>query len=233
MQQFMISQKFEEGDWDPLFVIDWNCFKSVPEFAVLSPGGLDLDHRAANVRRFKEGVFGGRVERLCAKVLSGEEIISYVSCRVYRGPSGIIDGDLAQPPPPIELPQIEDPGDREYYEWYWNRSAQVKRELRELQTPNIYIQSLCTDPAWQRHGAATMLLKWVFDYAEKERLYRLTLQASHFAVEIGFYEKFGFRVCNKHTFLDKDRFPDREGITVVTMVKDLARDEAQDATPSD
>lgn len=223
MGQFILSDRFGAKDWDLVFVIDWKCFETSPEVAILSPGGLDLTRRAANVSGMKRGVFGGPAERAYAKVsdeISGD-IVSFISCRVYRGALGIIDGEFAESPPPTQLPHIEDKKEQEFYEWYWTSNRAAMREMKEMQVPHVYIQALGTDPVWQRHGAATMLLKWVFEFAAKAKLGRCALQAAPFAVKTGFYEKFGFRVSNSHTFIDENRFPGREGITVVTMIKDI------------
>lgn len=62
MARFILSTTIDEKDWDELFVINWECFKNSPEIAVLSPGGLDLAHRATNTEGFRRGVFGGPVE---------------------------------------------------------------------------------------------------------------------------------------------------------------------------
>ena len=221
--QLNISTTIEDKDWDPLFVVDWKCFRDCPEIVALSPGGLNPDHRDANIEGFKRSVFGGPAERAYAKIFEvhSGDITSFISCRVYRGPKGIIDGDFAKTPPPIQLPQIKDREDRSFYEWYWNSCRETLRSFKELQQPHVFIQALGTDPAWQRHGAATMLMKWILDLIAEEKLGRCALQATPKAISMGFYEKFGFHVIDRREFVDEGRFPGKRGSPVVTMVLDL------------
>lgn len=223
MQKFALSTIIEDKDWDPLYVINWKCFKDLPEIAAFSPGGLDPSRREANIRGFKYGAFGGLIERAYAKITECEsgDITSYVSCRVYRGSKGIIDGDLAKPPPPEKLPMVEDLKDREFFEWFWTKDRAEMRELKELHVPHVYVQAIATDPTWQRHGAATMLMQWVFEFAVKEKIRRCALQAAPATVKSGFYQKLGFHAVYTHTFVDDERFPGREGTTYVTMTRDF------------
>ena len=67
--------------------------------------------------------------------------------------------------------------------------------------------------------AASMLMKWVVEWAEKEKLGSCLLQASTMATEIGFYEKFGFRIIGKQDFVDEEKFPGRIGSSVTQMVR--------------
>lgn len=217
-QQFILSRNIEDVDWDPLFVIDYKCFKDSPEIAAFFPGGLDPTYRAANIKGLQIGVFGGPAERAYAKLSDSHSgvITSFISGQVWRSPSGPFDGGR---PPPINLPRIENKEDRAFFEWFWNSNQDTMYSLKELQAPLVYIQALGTDPEWQRRGAATILMNWILDFTAKEKIGRCVLQASKTAVEMGFYEKFGFSVIDKRIFVDEDRFPGRAGIPVVTMIK--------------
>ncbi|KAF4633299.1 hypothetical protein G7Y89_g4815 [Cudoniella acicularis] len=178
MAEFVLSEVIEEKDWDQIFVINYTGFQNQLEILALSPGGLDPKHRLTNIEEMKRGVFGGPIERLCAKTseLQSGQITSFISCRVYRGQNGLSEGPLADPPPPIQLPQIKDDEDRKFYEWYWNRTRETLRSCKEMHVPHVYIQALVTDPVWQNHGAATMLMNWVFDFVEKEGIGRYKRQ---------------------------------------------------------
>lgn len=219
----VVSTIIDDKDWDTLFGINWRCFGSTPEIAALSPEGLEPAKRAANVEGFKRGVFGGPIERAYAKISESQsdQIVSYISSRVYRGPKGIIDDPCAEEPPKIQLPFIRDVHDRAFCEWYWNSLRDMMHGLDELQVPHIYIQSLATDPGLQHQGAASMLMEWAISFATEAKIGRCALHASQMAGSIGFFEKFGFRVVSKHTFIDEKRFPGREGTPLVTMVKDV------------
>jgi ribosomal protein S18 acetylase RimI-like enzyme len=221
--QFVLSSTFEDKDWDELFVVSSKCFESTPEIAVLSPGGLDPAHRAANIEGFKRGVFGGPAERAYAKIseVQSDKATSYITTCVYRGPKGVIDGPFAEAPPPVQLPFIQDKEDRVFYEWYWGRLRDVTRSSAELHVPHVHIQSLATDPEWQHQGAAKMLIEWVLSFAAKEKIGRCSLIAGPETSPTGFYEKFGFRAVSRHTFEDEDRFPGRVGTPVVVLIKDL------------
>jgi GNAT superfamily N-acetyltransferase len=223
MTSFILSPDISEEDWDPLFAVDMRINHDSPEIQAFLPGGLSPAHRAANISGFKQGVFGGPVERVYAKITetSSGEIVSFLSARVYRGPKGIIDGDLANEPPPIKLPPNDDLAEKEFYEWFWNQHRAALRGCKEMQRPHVYLQVVGTDPAWQRKGAATMLINWLLDFVAKEGLGRCALGASPMASGSGFYEKFGFRAVDTLTFVDEDRFPGRRGTPIVIMVKDL------------
>jgi GNAT superfamily N-acetyltransferase len=218
MRQFILSRDIEDDDWDPLFVIDYKCFKDSPEMAAFFPGGLGPTHRAANIKGLKIGVFGGPTERVYAKLSDSHSgvITSFISSQVWRGPLGPFDSGR---PPPMQLPRIENKEDRAFFEWFWNSNLDTMYSLKELQAPIVYIQVLATDPEWQRRGAATILMNWILDFTAKEKIGRCVLHASPMTVDMGFYEKFGFSVIDKRTFVDKDRFPDRAGIPAVAMIK--------------
>ena len=127
MPSFVLSKDITDADWDPIFAISIKAFQDNPEVLALS-GGLSPANRAENVAAFKRDVFEGSVERVYAKITEVEsgQIISFISARVYRGPKGAIDGDLAKEPPPIEFPGIEDLEDRKFYEWYCEFEASTE-----------------------------------------------------------------------------------------------------------
>jgi len=222
MQKFILSTLIEDKDWDPLYVINWKCFKDDPTFGALMPGGLDPACRAANVERFKNSAFGGAIERAYAKITETTtgDITSFITCRVYRGLRGIIDGDLGKPQPPVKMPIIEDEKEREWFEALFTYMRDEMRANEYMQAPHVYIQGLATDPAWQRHGAASMLLDWILDFAAREHIGRLALQTTPELAKAGFYQKFGFRVTGDITFADKERWPEKASVTTVTLVKD-------------
>lgn len=221
MASFILGSDISEADWDQLFVVDMHAFQNHPEVLAFSPGGLD-SHRERNVIAFKRSVFGGPTERLYAKLTDAgsNQIVSFISARVYRGPTGVIDGDFAREPAPLELPQIEDTEDRKFYEWYWNTRRAALRHSKELQVPHVFIQALGTEPEWQGKGAATMLIKWAFDFVAKENLGRCVLEASAMAMGMRFYEKFGFRVVETSQFVGEG-FQGRKSTPVALMVKDV------------
>ena len=223
MQHFILRNQIMQKELEPLFVIDWKCFKDSPEVVALFSGGLDPARRVANVGEFRRSVFGGPTERAFATISDTQngDVISFISCRVYRGPMGIIDGDFAKPPPPISLPQIQDREDRAFWQWYWTSNRTLLRSFTKMQAPHIFIQGSATDPAWQRHGAATMLMQYIFDVTVKAKIGRCALQASLLAMSFGFYEKFGFHVIDRREFTDEARFPGKRGTPFITMVKNL------------
>ena len=81
------------------------------------------------------------------------------------------------------------------------------------------IVALGTHPDRRREGAATLLLKWAIDLADGKGS-RVYLDASREAVEYGLYEKRGLRAVDTHTYVDKERFPDAEVVSLVTMMRD-------------
>jgi len=87
------------------------------------------------------------------------------------------------------------------------------------EVPHIYIQDLCTDLAWQGHGAASKLLQWIFEFGKKENIGSFVLQCS--PKNKTFYERFGFKAVRTHTYTDEKLFPGRIGPTIVYMVKYL------------
>lgn len=218
MGELILSTQIEEHDYEPMFIIDWTCFKMVPEIAAFFPGGLDPAFREANVNGMKVGVFGGSIERACVKITLRGKIISFISCQVYRGPKGILSAD---PEPPTKLPGVQNPDERAFVEWYWSTYHHKIREMKEFQVPLVFVQVLCTDPAWQRHGAATMLMNWYMEFVNKEGIQRCILCASPLAAEIGFYERYGFHRAGLIELVDEEKFPGRVGTPEAVMVKDL------------
>jgi GNAT superfamily N-acetyltransferase len=223
MYSFTLSKDISDDDWEPLFIIDMHAFKNNPEIMAFSPGGLDPKVRDRNVTGFKAAVFGGQIERAYAKITetTSGEITSFISARVYRGSKGLIDGDLAAEPPALRFPFIDDAIDRRFYEWYWNINRRILRGTEQLQVPHVFIQALGTDPKWQRNGAASMLVRWLVDFVSKQKIGRCALQASPLAMELGFYEKLGFRVISRQEFVDEDQFPGRKGTPQVLMIQDI------------
>jgi len=223
MPEFVLSTDIHDDDWDALFAICWKAFKDAPEIRIMYPGGLDPTYRARNVAMFKAGASRGAVEGYLAKITETEsgKITSYITGRIYDGPLGVIDGDLAKPQPPVKLPFIDDRSDREWYEWYWGQGRSIMRGIKELQAPHVYIQGLCTDPAWQRHGAATLLMNWATgELARSKKIGRCVLTASPSALKARFYENFGFQVIYTHDFADEERFPGRVGAPMIVMTND-------------
>ena len=222
-ESFEISNEFEEGDWEILFHVHAEAFKNDELIRPLYPGGLGKANREANLARFRTGLFEGPIERLCAKVSYNGKPIAFVSSRVYRGKLGIIDdgdGKVAPSPPPVQLPQV-DSKDRAWIEWYFNSGRELNRAMRELHIPLVYVQVLATHPDWQRHGAGTKLLEWIFEWMRKERTTRCALNTPKLTAETQFYQHRGFEAIDEHTYFDKKRFPERNKITQVVMVKDV------------
>lgn len=218
MEELNLSTQIVERDYETIFILNWKCSKDTPEIAAFFSGGLELASREDNLNSLKFGVFGGPIERACAKISIHNDIISYISCRVYRGSQGILSTNQS---PPMKLPRVKNPKDRAFFEWYWSTYEEKVRETKDFQMPMVWVQTLCTDPVWQCHGAATMLMMWCMDFAKKEGLHRCVLCASPFAAEIGFYEKFGFRKTGLIELVNKTIFPTRMGTSEVVMVKDL------------
>lgn len=81
------------------------------------------------------------------------------------------------------------------------------------------MQALGTDPARQRQGAATLLVKWAVRISD-EKGSRAMVEASKDAAKFGLYSKQGFRTVDTYEYVDKTKFPDFEGMYVVTMVRD-------------
>jgi GNAT superfamily N-acetyltransferase len=221
MAELELNTNIREEDYEPLFLIDYKCFYNFPEIArALFPGGLDPAQSEANVESMKIGVFGGP-DRAYAKITAnnGSEIAAFISCRIYRGPRGLLDD--TSDPTKTTLPRVEDSEDRAFYEWYWNTVREKLRDMKEFQVPHISIQAIATDPKWQRQGAGAMMMNWYIDLARKEGIGRCALYAGPFAAEIGFYEKFGFQRGAAMTFTNEDRFPGRVGTPEVVMWRDV------------
>lgn len=81
------------------------------------------------------------------------------------------------------------------------------------------MQALGTDPARQREGAATLLVKWAVRIIDGKGS-RAIVEASKDAAKYGLYSKQGFRTVDTYDYVDKTKFPDFEGMHVVTMVRD-------------
>ncbi|MCJ1441833.1 MAG: hypothetical protein MMC23_002325 [Stictis urceolatum] len=221
MSHFILSTTIANDDeWNSLFVLDWRCFQQIPEIAALTPSGLDYAARSANIQALKASSFSGPTERIYAvlKDPATSEFVAYVTARVYRGAHGIIDGPFGKEPSPLQLPQIADPEDRNFYEWYWNKERHERRSLEVLQAPHVYVQGLGTDPKWRRQGAGIRLMNWILDFVAREGLPRCALSASPETVESGFYSHLGFNACHK---LQMRYESGRTGTEVVIMVKKL------------
>lgn len=166
MPEFVLSTEINKDERDSLFIICWKAFKDTPEIRVNYPGGLDPAHRSQNISTLRKGATSrGPVESYIDTITETQSgtIVSYVMGMFYDGPLGIIDGDLAKPPPAPKLPFIFDKEDREWSEWYWGTRRSLMREIEELQVPNFYISGLTTDPEWERHGAAGVLMNWILE----------------------------------------------------------------------
>jgi len=223
MTNFELTTDIKEEDYEPLFIIDWHCFYDFPEIAAFFPGGLDPTQREANVKSVKVGVFGYASVQpgVYAKVLdsTSNEIAAFISCRIYAGPRGILDGPFK--PGKTKLPRIEDPEDRKFYEWYWTTIEEKLHAIKEFQVPHLHLHVIGTDPKWQRRGVGAMMMAWYVEYARKAGIGRCALYAGPFAAEIGFYEKFGFQRGETITMVDEDQFPGRKGTPGVVMFKDV------------
>lgn len=84
------------------------------------------------------------------------------------------------------------------------------------------LQALATDPARQREGAATLLVKWAVGVID-EKGCRAMVESSGIAAKCGLYEKHGFRAIDRHNYVDKKAFPGMEGTYIETMVRDASR----------
>ena len=83
----------------------------------------------------------------------------------------------------------------------------------------IELQALGTDPARQRQGAATLLMKWVVRISD-EKGSRAVVEASKDATNYGLYSKHGFRTIDTYNYVDEEKYPGFGGMYVVTMVRD-------------
>lgn len=219
--EFVVSTDFQESDWEPLFNTMYQAFEDVLEITVMYPHGLDPAYSAEYAARFKAGSIGnGKTERAVAKLTEKHsgEIVSYIAGSVYRGSHGMADDAK---PPPSQLPMIEDPETRAFYEWYWTTlSLELRTKVKETQVPNVYIQSIFTHPKWQRHGGASILMEWMVGIAIHEKdIGSCSLLASPVALEARFYEKFGFRIVYEKNMVDEKRFPGREGQFMTVMIR--------------
>lgn len=218
MSQLVLSTQIDEQDWDPLFVIHVKAFPTSP-FRNLTPGDLSPSHRAANVESFKKFSTTGPVERANAKISTDGKVIAFLTCAVYPGALGNIEGSLAKPPPPTKLPMVEDEEERVYHEWLFARINDGLRGSEHMHVPHLYAEVLMTDPDWQGRGAGSMLVNWACDYAARKGLQRCTLMADE--LKVGFYGKLGFSTASREDIVDEEHFPKRKGFTQVIMTKEL------------
>lgn len=130
MTRFALSTKIDDSDWDALFYIYYKAFEDAPEIMALYPGGLDPAHRAQNAATFKFVANHDPGQHYLTKITETESntIISYIAGTIYHGTLGNIDGDFAATPPPVQLPFISDPKDREWWEWYWTTGMMIMRD---------------------------------------------------------------------------------------------------------
>jgi len=222
--KFTLSTEFASEDWYPLFVVFYKAFGNTPPIASMFPGGLDPAYRNEYGSKMKETSVGdGTVERKLAKIIEERtgDIVSYIACTVYDKPLGIADGIDGKPIPPSKFPGITDPKEREFWEWWWsNIRTSLRTDVKEIQVPNVYIQTLCTHPTWQNHGAATKLMEWIIDFAAGIGIGRCSLMASTAALKAGFYEKLGFRIVYSKRIVDEERFPGREEEPLTVLIRD-------------
>lgn len=227
--KLVLSTNIEENDWAPLFAIMYKSFEDEPSLKALYPNGTNPTYRSEYAHRFKNEFLSNTkgtttTEKFIAKVTNkgSGEIISFVSGSIYDGPLGLLNSDNSKPLPPIKLPMIAGHKEREFYEWCGTaRRTALRTEVEDLWVPNVYIQPLCTDPRWQRRGAASILMNWVIDLARAKKINRCSLTASPSTIDSGFYEKWGFRVVYQKNLKDNDRFPEMDGKPLVVMISDL------------
>lgn len=95
------------------------------------------------------------------------------------------------------------------------------RGLQERQwfSQQTDLQALATDPARQREGAATLLVKWAVRICD-EKGSRAMVEASKDAAKYGLYSKQGFRTVDTCDYVDELKFPGFEGMYVVTAVRE-------------
>lgn len=236
----VVSEQIEEQDYDALFLIQYQAFINEPAFVALYPGGLDLSTRAHNTARFKASLGWTDPQVAAAKVVDNQtgQICAFATMRTYdRNP---FFGAKASD---IHFPHVEEEK-MAWLEWLFNTKNNRRREFKELQRPGSYcceflhvhlvlsihcerssflstadLVALGTHPARRREGAASLLLKWAVAKVDK-RGSRAMLEASRVAVQYGLYEKQGFRAIDTHTYVDKEMFPNMDGMSLVTMVRD-------------
>ena len=223
MSHLELSTTISDDDFNLLFALNWKCFSNDSVIAAFFPGGLDSACRSFNVQDFKHGIFGNPApptKRAYAvlKDLDTNSFVAFVSAKIYRGSKGIIDGDMAEEPPPIQLPRIKDKEERIFYEWYWNENQRLMRHAEIMQAPHVYVQLLGTDPEWRRKGAASRLMRWVLGLAKQEGLGRCVLLTSPGTLESRFYETLGFQVAERRRMVYGNG---REGPPVVIMSKEM------------
>ncbi|MCJ1458963.1 hypothetical protein MMC28_009340 [Mycoblastus sanguinarius] len=216
---FSLSEEILEENFDQLFVIQYKAISKDPVLKALFPGGLDPSARSQNIAGFKASLGWTRPHVAAAKVVDDVtgQICAFATMPMYDDNpfSGSKDSD-------IHLPQVDEKI-RPFMEWLFNTKNSRRRDFKDLQVPGsyCYIQALATDPARQREGAATLLLKWAVDLVDKKGS-RAMLEASDIAVKYGLYGKYGFRNVDAYYYVDNEHFPDMEGVHLVTMVRDAA-----------
>lgn len=78
--------------------------------------------------------------------------------------------------------------------------------------------ALGTHPTRQREGAATILLRWATDLADRKGM-KTILEAGAAAASYGLYGKHGFRTIDRYTYVDEERFPYGAAVYLETMVR--------------
>lgn len=213
----MVSEDIADEDFDSLFAIQYKAFSNQPVLTACYPGGLDDPARSKNVARFIK-VLGWKDSSVAAaKVTDDEtgEICAFATMRFYdENPfSGGKDSN-------VHFPQVDE-GIRSAVEWTFNTKNDRRRGFEALQVPGsyCYLQALATDPARQREGAATLLVKWAVRICD-EKGSRTMVEASKDAAKYGLYSKQGFRTVDTCDYVDELKFPGFEGMYVVTAVRE-------------
>jgi ribosomal protein S18 acetylase RimI-like enzyme len=84
------------------------------------------------------------------------------------------------------------------------------------------LMSIAVQPAHQRRGYGTALLKWVIDYFRKSGESQLEVGTGTFGYQLAFYQKHGFRVSSiDHNFFVKN-YPEpifEDGIQLFDMLR--------------
>ncbi|CAF9908313.1 MAG: hypothetical protein ALECFALPRED_004377 [Alectoria fallacina] len=214
---FIVSQDIADEDFDSLFAIQYKAFSNQPAIKACYPGGLDEPARSENVARFINILGWKRSNVAAAKVVDDEtgEICAFATMRVCEE-----NPFLCAPDSDIHFPQV-DKEIRSAVEWTFNTKNDRRRSFEALQVPGPYchLQALGTDPARQRQGAATLLVKWAVRISD-EKGSRAMVEASKDATKYGLYSKQGFRPIDTCNYVDEEKFPGFAGMYIVTMVRD-------------
>ena len=232
-----LNENVTEQDYDALYEINHLAFTPGGLDLGLFPGGLDPATRAENVQRMVAMRGFGTPTVRTAKVVDDQtgEICAWASMRIFDGPPF-----MSKEKSDVRFPHVSDDL-RPFLEWFTNLKNDRRREMVELQVPGPYgcmsfydfssprlrrpsyagldLSTLATNPARQRQGAASLLLKWVVGNIDAMGG-RGALSASPTAVQYGLYEKFGFRAIDNYTYGDAERFPNAKPVTMVMMVRD-------------